>query len=106
MSNELGDFFALPAFKPDEAGVKLRRDLREFKALSEQGTGEVLRLAWRGLPVIEVQRVAGELALAASLAKVPSMRPDWQRRQLKSSGDVRLWLDEVRRALLRWGDDD
>jgi hypothetical protein len=29
MSDDLGDFFALPAFKPDEALVKLRRDLRK-----------------------------------------------------------------------------
>ena len=36
MSDDLGDFFAPPAFKPDEALVGLRRQLRDLRVLAER----------------------------------------------------------------------
>jgi len=107
MSDELSDFFALPPFKADEALVKLRRDLRELKALAEKGSGDVVRFEWRGLPAIELRVQAGDQpALAVSVAKKPSQRPDWARRSLSSSAEVRKFVDDVKRSLKQWDDED
>lgn len=111
MSDELSDFFALPPFKANEALVKLRRDLRELKPLAEKGTGSPVRFEWKGLPVIELSMAASsdtseKPALAVSLAKRPSQRPEWLRQTLSSSAEVRKWLDEVKRSLKRWDDED
>ena len=107
MSDELSDFFALPAFKPEEALVKLRRDLRELKPLQEQGAGGTpARFALKGLMVIELQAAPDAPAILARLAKRPSQRPEWTSQKLTSSADVRKWLDGVRQALKRWDDED
>jgi hypothetical protein len=107
MSDEPSDFFALPPFKADEALVKLRRDLRELKPLAEKGTGALVRFEWKSLPVIELSLADGDKpALAVSLAKRPSQRPEWARQTLASSAEVRKWLDEVKRSLKRWDDED
>jgi hypothetical protein len=108
-SEGLPDFFALPPFKADEALVKLRRDLRELKALSEKGTGAVVRLEWKALPAIELSLDSGadgKPVIAASLAKKPSQRPEWARQKLASSAEVRKWLDGVKLSLKRWDDED
>jgi len=107
MSDEPSDFFALPPFKADEALVKLRRDLRELKPLLEKGTGALVRFEWKSLPAIELSLAVGDKpALAVSLAKKPSQRPDWTKQTLASSADVRKLLDEVKRSLKRWDDED
>lgn len=107
MTDELSDFFALPPFKADEALVKLRRDLRELKPLAEKGTGALLRFEWKSLPVIELSLRDGDKpTLTASLAKRPSQRPEWLNQTLASSAEVRKWLDEVKRSLKRWDDED
>ncbi|MFT3858949.1 MAG: hypothetical protein QM742_16105 [Aquabacterium sp.] len=109
-SDELSDFFALPPFKADEALVKLRRDVRELKPLVEKGTGAVIRFEWKSLPVIELQldsgATDGKAVIAAAIAKKPSSRPEWLRQKLSSSAEVRKWLDEARRSLKRWDDED
>ena len=106
MSDEPSDFFALPPFKADEALIKLRRDLRELKALSEKGTGALLRFDWCGLPAVELSVAPGDqAALAVALAKKPAQRPDWRKQTLTSSGDVRKFTDEVKRSLRRWDDE-
>lgn len=107
MSEDLSDFFALPPFKADEALVKLRRDLRELKALAEKGTGDVVRFEWRGLPAIELCVQAGDKpTLAVSLARKPGQRPDWAKRSLSSSAEVRKFVDDVKRSLKQWDDED
>jgi len=106
MSDELGDFFALPPFNADEALVKLRRELRELKPLVEQGSGQPVRFACKSQPVIELALDAEGAALVAMLAKRPSARPEWASQTLRSSAEVRKWLDGVRQALRRWDDED
>lgn len=107
MSDELSDFLALPAFKPEEALVKLRRDLRELKPLQEQGaSGTPARFALKGLTVIELQLAPEAAAIQARLAKRPSQRPEWTAHTLSSSAEVRKWIDGVRLVLKRWDDDD
>ena len=107
MSDELSDFFALPAFQPDEALVKLRRDLRELKPLQEQGGGGTpARFALKGLTVIELQVAPDAPAIQVRQAKRPSQRPEWTTHTLSSSAEVRKWIDGVRLALKRWDDED
>lgn len=108
-SDKLPDFFALPPFKADEALVKLRRDLRELKPLVEKGAGTIIRFEWKAMPVIELavgQGEDGKPVIEAGLAKRPSQRPEWTRRKLASSADVRKWLDDVKRGVKRWDDED
>lgn len=93
-------FFAPPAFKPDEALAQLRRQLRELRALTERGESFELQ----GLPVLEL-RVDGA-QLQARLARRPNRHPDWDPQSLKSSADTRRFLDEVKRRLVRWNDED
>ena len=105
---DLSGFFALPPFKADEALVKLRRDLRELKPLAEKGTGAHIRFEWKAMPVIELglDESGDKPAISAAVAKRPSQRPEWARQKLASSAEVRKWLDELKRSLQRWDDED
>jgi hypothetical protein len=108
MSDDLGDFFALPPFKADEALVKLRRDLKALK-LTERGAPPQPRFDWKGLPVVELDLAdpaLGKPAIVAGLVKRPGSRPQWARQTLSSSAEVRKWLDALQRSLQQWGDDD
>jgi hypothetical protein len=95
----MDDFFAPPPFKPDEALVQLKRQLRELRPLAERGDGfelqgrTVLRLAVAG-PQIE-----------ARLAKRPAVSPEWTLHTLKNSADVRRFVDAVKAQLARWSDE-
>ena len=107
MSDDASEFFVLPPFKAEEALVKLRRDLRELKALADKGTGEVVRFDWRGLPVIELGVQTGDQpALAVSLARKPSQRPDWVKRRLSSSAEARKFVEDVKRSIKQWDEED
>ena len=83
MSDDLGDFFALPPFKPDEALVQLRRQLKELK-LQEQPGSTPHRFALKGVVVAELQVSADATkpAVAAAVVKRPLQRPEWVRQQL------------------------
>ena len=107
MSDELGDFFALPPFKPDEALVQLRRQLKDLR-LQEQAGGPPARFALKGVVVVELKVEAGgeKPAIAAAVVKRPLQRPEWVRQSLDSRDAVRKWLDALRRQLASWGDDD
>lgn len=106
MSDDLGDFFALPAFKPQEALVGLRRQLRELKPLAEKTGTEPHRFELRGLPVIELSLDDGDTAIRARWAQRLSQRPDWRQTLLKSSAEVRRFADDMKRQLTRWEDED
>lgn len=110
MSDELGDFFALPPFKADEALVQLRRQLKELK-LQEQPGSTPHRFALKGVVVAElhvaaVTADAPKSALAAAVVKRPLQRPEWVRQQLDSRDAVRKWLDALKRQLANWSDDE
>jgi hypothetical protein len=89
-----------PAFKPDEALVALRRQLREMKPLAERGT----RFELKGRPVIELALADGRID--ARLAKKPALTPEWQRHALTGAADVRRFVDTVRQQLRRWEQED
>ena len=99
MSNPGDDFFAPPAFKPDEALVTLKRLLREQRPLAERGQ----RFELNGKPVIEV--IAEAATIQARLAKRPAMSPEWDQLTLKNGADVRKLIDEVKKRLSRWQQD-
>ena len=107
MSDDLGDFFALPPFKPDEALVQLRRQLKELK-LQEQPGSTPHRFALKGVVVAELQvsADAAKPAVAAAVVKRPLQRPEWVRQQLDSRDAVRKWIDAFKRQLASWTDDD
>lgn len=95
------DFFALPAFKPDEAVQQLKRSLRDLRTLAERGNGFELK----GLPVIALE--VSDKTLEAKLAKRPSRSSvEWDRFTLAASPDVRRFGDEVKRRLARWTEED
>jgi hypothetical protein len=91
--------FALPAFKADEALVTLRRSLRDLK-LTERGNG----LELRGRRVVELSSDGS--AISARVARKLALTPEWDNRVLRSAGDVRKLLDEVRKRLERWQQED
>ena len=93
------DFFALPAFKPDEALVTLKRQLRDLKPLAERGTGFEIG----GKRVVDL--AADATTITARLAKRPATSPEWQTLTMKNSADVRKLVDEVKKRLSRWQQD-
>jgi len=105
--DDLGDFFALPPFKPEEALVQLRRQLKELK-LQEQPGSTPHRFALKGDVVVELQVApdAPKPALAAAVVKRPLQRPEWVRQSLDSRDAVRKWLDAFKRQLANWTDED
>ena len=93
------DFFALPAFKPDQALLTLKRNLRDFRSLTERGTSFLLQ----GQAVLELS--ADDKLLHARLVKRPSRSPEWETRDCKNSAEVRALLDEIKRRIGRWTDE-
>jgi hypothetical protein len=93
------NFFTPPPFNPDEALVQLKRSLRELRPLAERGSGFELA----GQRVIDLQRE--ESTLIVQLAKQPARTPQWQRLVIKSHGDVRRCVDEVKKRLAHWTED-
>lgn len=95
------DFFAPPAFKPEEGLVQLKRTLRDLRVLSERGNGFDLK----GAPVLAFSLEAQ--AIAAQLARRPSRSSvEWDRYTLAGSADVRRFTDEVKRRLARWTEEE
>ncbi|TDP62728.1 hypothetical protein [Roseateles toxinivorans] len=93
------NFFAPPAFKPDQALLQLKRALRDLRQLSERGSEFLLK----GQTIVELS--ADETTLTAKLAKRPARSPEWDTRVCKSSADVRTLQDEIKKRLVRWTDE-
>lgn len=91
--------FALPAFDAAAALVQIRRALRELK-LVERGAAFELR----GKTVLRLATEDG--ALAAQLARRLAQRPEWDRSLVRSAADQRKLMDEIRRRLRGWQDED
>ena len=88
--------FAAPPFKPAEALVLLKRQLRDLKPLVERGE----RYEIKGRPVITLQ--ATETAIEALVARRPATHPDWTPDRLANSLDVRRFVDTVKKRLQQW----
>ncbi len=98
MSNE--DFFALPPFKPAEALLTLKRNLRDLRSLAERNPG---KFELQGQVVLELS--TDDKNIHARLAKRPSRSPEWEMRECKNAAEVRRLLDEVKRRVTLWTDE-
>jgi hypothetical protein len=95
-----GDFgFAPPPFKPEEALQQLKRTLRDLK-LAERGSGFELR----GRRVLEL--ALEESGLRASIARKLALTPEWDTQFIASTAQQRKWVDEVKKRLSRWAQED
>jgi hypothetical protein len=92
-------FFAPPPFKPADALVQLKRQLREMRQLAERGN--VFEL--KGQEVVSLE--ATPTTIEARLAKRPQRTPEWTPHILKNSADVRRFVDVVKAQLARWDDE-
>ncbi len=91
--------FALPAFKPDEALQRARRELREMGLAEREGVWErrgqaIARLAVDGA------------TLTCGVVKRPSRSPEWTGKTLKDSAQLRDFLADLKKKLAGWSDRD
>ncbi len=91
--------FAPPPFKLDAALEQLKRSLRGL-GLTERSGGFELR----GLRALEFE--LQDTAIAIRLAQRLIRTPSWDKSSLKNAADQRKLLDEVKKRLERWRDDD
>ena len=91
--------FAAPPFKPEETLVQLKRQLRDLK-LNERGQGFELK----GRAIVRLE--LADAAIAARLVKRPANTPEWTMHGLRSSADVRRFVDTVKQQLARWSHDE
>jgi hypothetical protein len=91
--------FALPPFKPEEALQTLKRTLRDLK-LAERGPGFELR----GKRVLEVAHEGD--ALQVRLARKLALTPEWDRLTLRNANEQRKLVEELKKRLARWDQED
>jgi hypothetical protein len=91
--------FAPPPFKPEDALQQIKRSLRDLK-LSERGNSFELR----GKRVVEL--AADPAQVNARLARKLALTPQWDALTIKSATDQRKFIDETRKRLARWSQDD
>ena len=91
--------FAPPPFNAENSLQQLQRAMRDNK-LTGRGDGFELR----GKPVVEFEVEQG--AIAARVVRRLAATPEWDRFSIKSAADQRKLIDEVKKRLARWADDD
>ncbi len=91
--------FAPPPFKPDEALLQIKRSLRDLK-LTERGNGFELR----GKRVAEL--VVDAAAINARLARTLAITPQWDAVTIRSAADQRKCIDDIKKRLARWAQDE
>jgi hypothetical protein len=91
--------FAPPPFEPDAALMQLKRSLRDLK-LAERGNGFELR----GKRVVELSVDAA--ALQVRLARTLALTPQWDTLLIRSAAEQRKFVDEIKKRLARWTQDE
>jgi len=91
--------FAPPPFDAAQSLLQLQRALRDCK-LSARGKG----FESRGKAVIELE--VRDATVAARLARRPINTPEWDAFTIRSAADQRKLIDEVKKRLARWADED
>ena len=99
MSNDHSFGFAPPPFNADSALVTLKRALRDMK-LAERGNAYELRCK----RVVEL--AVEDAAIHAKLARRLMLTPEWDRVTVKSAAEQRKLIDEVKKRLARWEQED
>lgn len=98
MSDDWG--FAPPPFKPEEALLRLKRDLREAGLTEREG-----RFERRATPIAKAA-VEGAVIQAAIVRRPSRSSPEWQARTLKTSAEVRDFVADLKKRLTTWSDSD
>ncbi len=96
--DDLGGF-APPPFKAADALLVVKRNLRDLK-LTERDNGFELR----GKRVVEL--TADATTITARLARKLALTPQWDTLLVKSATDQRKLVDDVKRRLARWDQED
>jgi hypothetical protein len=96
-SDDVG--FAPPPFNADNALVAIKRALRDMK-LAERGNAYEMR----GKRVVEL--AVDGAAINARLARRLMLTPEWDRMAVKSAAEQRKLLDEVKKRLARWENEE
>ena len=91
--------FAPPPFNAEQSLLQLQRAMRDLK-LGARGKGFELR----GKSLVEFEVEPG--AVAARVARRLTLTPEWDRFAVKSAADQRKLIDEVKKRLARWVDED
>jgi hypothetical protein len=91
--------FAPPPFDAQNALVQLKRALRDLK-LAERGHAYELR----GKRVVELAPEPG--GIAVKLARKLALTPEWDRQLVNSAAAQRKLVDEVKKRLARWEQED
>jgi hypothetical protein len=91
------EFFALPPFNPESALASLKRSLRDLKLVEREGTYEL-----KGQPIARMRLEGGQLEL--DVVRRPSGMPEWEHIAARDHGQVRRFLDDLKRRVLRWDD--
>lgn len=94
------DFPAPPAFRPDEALQRLKRELQELGLAERAGVFER-----RGVAIARAA-VQGATIAAARVKRPARSGPEWQPRTLKSSADLRDFVADLKQRLAQWSDRD
>ena len=92
--------FAPPAFKPDEALQRAKRDLREM-GLSERA-GQFER---NGVAIAKLT-VDGAALKASMVKRASRSSPEWTHKTLTTSAMLRDWSAELKKKLAGWSDRD
>jgi hypothetical protein len=93
------DFFAPPSFKPDEALLKAKRELRDLGLTEREGTFER-----RGQAIARV--AVDGAALKAGVVKRPGRSPEWTEKTLRDSAALRDFVADLKKKLASWSDRD
>jgi len=91
--------FAPPPFNAEQSLLQLQRAMRDCK-LGARGKAFELR----GKAVVELEVRDG--TVAARLARRLALTPEWDAFSVKSAADQRKLIDEVKKRLARWTDED
>ncbi|MBQ0932334.1 hypothetical protein KAK07_14195 [Ideonella sp. 4Y16] len=92
--------FALPAFKPEDALQRLRRDLRALGLTEREG-----RFERRGSAIARAA-VDGAVLTVAIVKRPSRTSPEWMTKALKESAQVRDFVALVKKNLAGWSDSD
>jgi hypothetical protein len=98
MSEEPG--FTPTPFRPDEALLRLRRELRDMGLAEREGAFQR-----RGVAIARVAIDGGHLA-AAIVRRPARSSPEWLARSLRSNAEVRDFATELKNKLAQWSDRD
>ncbi len=91
--------FAPPPFNADNALVTIGRALRDLKLAARGNAFEM-----RGKRVVEL--AVDGTAINARLARRLALTPEWDRVSVSSAEQQRQLIDEVKKRLARWEQED